>query len=193
MSTIALPDFDHTLALSHGNLDAAGLSECHGVACGLLVRQPSSGADAFLGLLDMLQITDQPGVALREALADLFTAAASQLADDDMGFVIWLPDDEESLEDRTEAIAQWCNGFLASIGAGDDGCLETLSDDAGEALADLKEIALAEVAVEYEDESGQAPVDDDEQAFAEIVEYIRVSVLILREDLRGPVDGDSIH
>jgi len=164
------------------------------VACGLLVRQPGSGPDAFIGLLDMLQIIDNPGAALRDSLSELFTAAAAQLADEEMGLVIWLPDDSETLEDRTEAIAQWCNGFLASVGAGDDDRLSTLSDDAGEALADIKEIALAEVSDAAPEETpGIADIEEDEQAFAEIVEYIRVSVMILREDLRGPAAGESIH
>ena len=59
MSVPQLPDFDHTLALSQGNLDAADLAECHGVACGLLVRLPDANPDAFLGLLDMLEIVQQ--------------------------------------------------------------------------------------------------------------------------------------
>jgi len=191
MSVPQLPDFEHSLALSQGNLDAGGLSECHGVACGLLVRQPVSGADAFLALLAMLEIVQEPGAAMREVLTDLFTAAGQQLMDEEMQLAIWLPDDEEPLEDRTTALAQWCNGFLASIGSGQDGRLKTLSTEAGEALADLGEIALAEISgVELETEHD---AEEEEQAFAEIVEYIRVAVLLLREDLRGPEAGDSIH
>lgn len=191
MSVPQLPDFDRTLALSQGNLDAAALAECHGVACGLLVRQPASRADAFLDLLDTLEIVHEPGAAMRDALADLFGTAGLQLADQDMGFQIWLPDDEEPLESRTAALAHWCNGFLASIGSGRDGRLETLSAEAGEALADLREIALAEIeSVEIDETAG---LEAEEQAFAEIVEYIRIVVLTLREDLRGPLTGESIH
>ena len=38
MSAPALPDFQRTILLSQGNLDAAELAECHGVLCGLLCR-----------------------------------------------------------------------------------------------------------------------------------------------------------
>lgn len=191
MAVMQLPDFAHTLALCQGNLDAAGLAECHGVVCGLLVRKPGSGLDAYLSLLDMLEIVHQPGPALREALAELLQAAGLQLADEEMGLELWLPDDEESLEARTEALAQWCNGFLASVGAGQEQKLETLSEEAGEALSDLREIAMADVATR--DGEASDDLEDEENAFAEIVEYIRVAVLILREDLRGPRNGDSIH
>lgn len=186
-----LPDFERSLALTQGNLDAGGLSECHGVACGLLVRQPDSRADAYLALLEMLEIVTRPGVAMREVLVELFDAAGRQLADQEMRLVIWLPDDEEPLDDRTIALTQWCNGFLASIGSGQDGRLKTLSDEASEALADLGEVALAESPGEVD--GGSEDFEEEEQAFAEIVEYIRVAVLILREDLRGPQAGDSIH
>jgi len=191
MSVAQLPDFERTLALSQGNLDAAALAECHGVACGLLVRQPASRPDTFLGLLDMLEIVHEPGVAMRGVLAELFEAAGQQLADEEMALELWLPADEEPLDDRTEALAQWCNGFLASVGSGRDGRLETLSTEAGEALSDLREIALAEVSGIEEGE--ETSLEDEERAFAEIVEYIRIVVLTLREDLRGPSTGESVH
>lgn len=189
MAAMQLPDFDHTLALSQGNLDAAGLAECHGVACGLLLRRPASEPQAFLSLLEMLEIVQQPRPALRDALAELLRAAGLQLADEDMGLELWLPDDEQSLAARTEALAQWCNGFMASLGADPERHLETLSAEAGEALADLQEIAKAEVGAAEPGGDGE----EEEQAFTEIVEYIRVAVLMLREDLRGPQPGDSVH
>ena len=66
------------------------------------------------------------------------------------------------------------------------GSLDGLSDEAGEALRDLQQIATACLSG---DDDGEA----EEQAFAEIVEYVRVVALVLREDLRGPGAGESIH
>ena len=191
MVVAPLPDFERTLALSQGNLDEAALAECHGVACGLLVRQPGAGAEVLLKLLAMLEIVHEPGPALREALLEMLEASGQQLADDEMQLSIWLPDDESSLEIRTNALAHWCNGFLASIGSGGDARLHTLSSEATESLTDLREIAMAEVATDNLDSDNDR--EEEEEAFAEIVEYIRVAVLILREDLRGPQAGDSIH
>lgn len=198
-SAMQLPDFDRTLALGHGNLDAASLAECHGVACGLLARSPDSGADAYFALLAMLEVVSEPGPGLREALDELRQAAGQQLADEELGFVLWLPTDDESLEDRTEALAQWCSGFLAALGAGQADRLQTLSAEGAEALVDLREIARAGVVEEdpdaHSEEAQEAfdPVEGQEQAFVEIVEYIRIAVLVLREDLRGPVAGESVH
>jgi len=84
------------------------------------------------------------------------------------------------------ALSQWCSGFLAGIGSGGNDSLKTMSEDANEALEDLQQIAKADVPDTTESE-------EDEVAFAEIIEYIRVVILMIREDLRGPDGQDFIH
>ncbi len=186
MSTARLPDFEHTLAIAQGNLEAPELAECHGVACGLLCRQPDSSVDAYIGLLGMLELVNTPGAGLRISLEELLNSSRQQLADDDMGLSLWLPNDEEDLEDRTMALSQWCSGYLAGLGSSGDDTLEAMSDDANEALRDLEKIARADVTDTEESEA-------DEVAFCEIVEYVRIIILMIREDLRGPDNQDVIH
>jgi uncharacterized protein YgfB (UPF0149 family) len=186
MSAAQLPDFEHTLALAQGNLEAPDLAECHGITCGLLCRLPDASLDALMGLLDMLELVKTPGSGLRMALEDLLNATRAQLADEDMGFSLWLPNDEEMLEERTMALSQWCSGFLAGLGSSGDETLSAMSDEANDALRDLQQISTADVS--DTDES-----DEDENAFSEIVEYIRVVILMIREDLRGPEVQDAIH
>lgn len=181
-----LPDFEHTLAIAQGNLEAAELAECHGVACGLLCRRADSSLDAFIGLLDMLEIVVAPGTGLKMSLEELLNSTRAQLADEDMGLSLWLPGDDEILEERTMALSQWCSGFLAGLGSNGEDSLKAMSDDANEALRDLEQISRAEVVDTAESE-------DDESAFAEIVEYIRIVILMIREDLRGPDGQDLIH
>ena len=142
MSASSLPDFDHTLRLSQGSLDAPDLAECHGLLCGMVCRESSRTPRDFLDQLSAMELVVRPGQALNAALADAWRSTVEQLADEDMGFTLWLPDDEEPLEDRTVALAQWCSGFLAGLGSA--GPLEALSDEAREAIADLQEIARAE-------------------------------------------------
>jgi uncharacterized protein YgfB (UPF0149 family) len=186
MSAAPLPDFERTLALTQGNLEACELSECHGIACGLLCRLADASLDTFIGLLDMLQLLQEPSAGLRLSLEELLNSTRQQLADEDMGFSLWLPGDDETLEDRTMALSQWCSGFLASLGSGGEDALNVMSDDANEALTDLKQISAADVTDTDESE-------EDENAFTEIVEYVRVATLMIREDFRGPGGQDSIH
>jgi uncharacterized protein YgfB (UPF0149 family) len=188
MSAPALPDFEHTIQISQGILEPSGLAECHGVLCGLVCRKSGGTASDFLHYLAELHLLVNPGTALAAALSDAFESTAQQLVDEDMGFELWLPDDDESLEDRTVALAQWCSGFLAGLASG--GQFEVLSDEAGEAIDDLQKIARAELTVP---ENAGPESEEDEVAFTEIVEYVRVVTLMMREDFRGPGTNDPIH
>ncbi|MGD9264181.1 MAG: UPF0149 family protein [Lysobacterales bacterium] len=186
MSSAPLPDFQQTLAQGQGVLDAPGLAECHGVACGLLCRVPAAGVDDYLGLLAALELVVDPAAELRMALEELLNVSREQLCDEEMGVELWLPADDEMLEDRTMALAHWCAGFLAALGSGGRSSLQPLSEEAQEALRDVGQIARADVTDASESE-------EDEAALIEIVEYLRVAVLLIREDLRSPGAGAAIH
>jgi uncharacterized protein YgfB (UPF0149 family) len=201
-----MPDFHHALLLSRGNLNAAELAECHGVLCGLICRNGAVTHQDYLAQLAALQLVEAPGQALHELLAEAHISTMQQLADMDLGFNLWLPDDDQPLEERTDSLAQWCTGFLAGIGLG--GELPALSSEAVEALEDMRQIARAsypKVVITDADReevmdfaSGDEDLDDpgeesDENAFMEIVEYVRVVTLMLCEEMRGPGADDRIH
>lgn len=190
MSAPPLPDFEHTLQLSQGNLDAADLAECHGLLCGLLCRSKVETAGDFLDHLQAMQLLVNPGAAMSDVMVDAWGSTSQQLGDEEMGFELWLPDDDESLEVRTIALAQWCAGFLAGLGSG--GQLEALSDEAREAIDDLQQIARAELSAPG-DGDGEPESEEDESAYAEIVEYVRIVALTMREEFRGPDQDEAIH
>lgn len=192
MSAPALPDFQHSIRLSQGNLDAAELAECHGVLCGLLCRELAQSAGDYIHHLVALQLLAHPGEAMDVILSELFESTSRQLADEEMGFALWLPDDDEPLEERTIALAQWCMGFLTGLASG--GPFETLSQEASEAIEDLQHIARAEISsAENGAKDNAEDNEEDEEALAEIIEYVRVVALMMREDFRGPGSDDAIH
>ena len=59
---------------------------------------------------------------LREAsenmLEDLFKDTWMQLVERQSDFELFLPDDERNINERTEALSQWCDGFLHGIVTG---------------------------------------------------------------------------
>lgn len=187
MSAPSLPDFDRTIQLSQGNLDEAELAECHGLLCGLLCCRGADTPGDFIHHLGAMQLLVEPGPALSAVMTELWESTGRQLEDEEMGFELWLPDDDESLEDRTISLAQWCSGFLAGIGS--CGQLDHLSEDAREAIDDLQQIARAELAAPGED----ADSEEDEQAYVEIVEYVRVVAMTMREEFRGPEQDEVLH
>ena len=188
MSVPSLPDFERTIRLGQGNLDAAELAECHGLLCGLLCREANGTPSDFISHLAAMQLVVSPGAALAAVLTEAFESTMAQLEDEELGFGLWLPDDEELLEERTIALAQWCSGFLAGLASG--GQLDALSEESKEAIEDLQQIARAEISAPVE---GSGESEEDEVAFAEIVEYVRVVALMMREDFRGPEQDEAIH
>lgn len=191
MSLDRLPDFRHALRTSHGSLEAAELSECHGILCGMLCGENGNTAHQYFAHLASLEFTVEPGSALHEAMVEVFDTTVQLLADEELRFSLWLPDDEETLGDRTDSLAHWCTGFLAGLGIG--GPLPTLSGEALEALQDVRQIAMAGFLDPATDTSSDADDEENETAFFEIVEYVRMVTLMLREELRGPGADDPIH
>lgn len=164
-------------------------SETHGVLCGLLCVKGFVTYDDWIALLSeeqKIQVDwvddghdDENGVTRAEEwglLQDLYDETFRQLNDDDYGFSLLLPDDEQQLRLRTEALVQWCDGFLFGLGAGEIKDFAQLPDDVNEISHDLAEISRAY----HEDESTEA----DEVAYAELIEYVRVGVLVIYEALR---------
>ncbi|NND44681.1 MAG: UPF0149 family protein [Xanthomonadales bacterium] len=181
-----LPGFEHARSISGAQLDARELSECHGAVCGMLCRQPARGADDYLELLASMELVRDPAPEVRECLVRLYEATAAQITDEQMRFDIWLPSDEEPLEDRARALAHWASGFLAGLGMGREGSLEGLSEDLQGVLEDLQQISRADAVADGESE-------EEEAALVEIVEYLRVVTLMFREELRPASSGDSVH
>lgn len=186
MPVQALPDFEQTLAIAVGQIEAPELSECHGAVCGLLCRNPASEANLYFGLLSSLELLSNPDEQLSGQLAELHLATITQLEDDQLRFSVWLPSDDEPLEDRTEALAHWCTGFLAGLGSGTELTQDTLSEDVSGALSDIQQIAIAEM-------TGDGDEEEEEAAFVEIIEYIRVVTLMMRDELSPPSPQDRVH
>ena len=110
------------------------------------------------------------------ALEELFTATTAALLQPDMEFELLLPADEQPIEVRTAALAQWCQGFLYGLGSGAIPDASELPGDAGEIVRDFVEITRAAV------DAGQAE-ESNESAYAELVEFVRVGVQLLFEEL----------
>ena len=100
----------------------------------------------------------------------------AQLCDEALAFQPLLPADEAALHERVEALSQWCQGFLYGLGESGWSPGPAASEDVQEILRDLYKIARAGVSKGEENEEG-------ERAYAELVEFVRVSVLLIRAHL----------
>ncbi len=166
---------------------ALGASESHGVLSGLICMSRTVNEAQWLE-----QVFDEPapaGHAAEECRRELCALGEAILAEMDAGdfsFQLLLPDDEEPLADRTEALGEWCQGFLAGLGLG--GYREELqiSEEAREVVNDLSEISRAEF--EFAENN-----QEDEQDLAEVIEYVRMGALLLYEELGPHAAARQLH
>ena len=166
-------------------------SDIHGCLCGLLAA--GAGAQPELALAALTESLD---LELRGELAEqvmaLYTVSAAALEDEEFDFHPLLPDDEMEIASRTEALAGWCSGFMtgfALVSAGASTAAENVvSKDSAEVLKDFAAIAQAEAADEDREDDDAA-----DEAYFELVEYIRFATLNIYMDSRvdGETDGSS--
>jgi uncharacterized protein YgfB (UPF0149 family) len=94
-----------------------------------------------------------------------------------------LPDDDTPLAMRADALSQWCQGFLYGLGSGTTGDPAEVSVEAAEIIRDFTEIT--QVGVDADEQT-----EDNEVAFAEVLEFVRVGVQLLFVEL-APARGEE--
>ena len=175
MSSTPFTDLRDTLARAG---TVCGPAECHGTVCGALCAGVDGSGEWLTHLLDEASGGDEGLKACRRELMALRDLSRGLLQSGTLEFAPLLPDDEEGLAERTAALGEWCQGFLYGMGlAGERLQLDALPDEAGEVLRDMGQIAQAGF-------EGGAEDEEDEAAYAEIVEYVRVGVQLIYEELQ---------
>ena len=183
-------DFDHlqkVLAESRALTDAA---EAHGTLVGALCAAADFTLDDWLAELYAEGRADEASSVL---LRELFDATRAELVSDQMEFSALLPDDGTAIGVRAEALGQWCQGFLYGLGTRPLPEPEQLSRDAGEVIRDMTAITQVTADAEASDES-------NEEAYAELVEFVRVAAQLLFDEFdrwrgaaAGPSDTAALH
>ena len=155
-------------------IGASGLAvspaELHGALSGWLA---GDGADAPDWLAQVMADESLPQVPRDGALDAMRTATSAQLDDRGFGFELLMPEADTALSQRSGALFDWCRGFLGGFGLA-AGASPPLSDEGSEALSDIARLAAATPQDDGDDE--------DEEALAEIEEFVRVAVLLLHGD-----------
>jgi uncharacterized protein len=171
ISDIRFKDFEDVLATAGSLADAA---EAHGSLCGALCSMSPYKMQDWVNeiLPDGAALSDESSAMIEK----VFTATATSFGEQGMEFEPLLPDDESPLNGRANALALWCTGFLYGLGTGHISDLEALNGDVGEIVRDFTEISRASGDEADADES-------NEQAYAELVEFIRVAAQVVFEEL----------
>ncbi|MGD8875615.1 MAG: UPF0149 family protein [Gammaproteobacteria bacterium] len=174
-----------TLPRNYAELDrllqAAGAdssaAEAHGLLCGMTCAGGRCAGSVWLAhLLGEDNTLSAAAQDCGDALTGMQQEILRQFNDDAMGFTLLLPADDEPLAPRTRALSHWCEGFLYGVALGGIRDDATLPHDTAEILKDFYEISHAGFAA-------GGTQDADEAAYQEIVEYVRMCVLLMYEEL----------
>ena len=181
----SLPDYDQINDALQGapcELDAA---EFHGQLCGLLCTCDRLELADWL----MVSLPESDPVNLSPATRELFQVlldySQAAVGSEAFEFQPLLPDDTAGLAARLEALANWCQGFLFGISHAGVSDIQALPGELPEVVEDFINISRAED-FELENE------EEDEAAYMELVEYVRVGVQLFHEELRAQSDNHTV-
>ena len=178
---ISFDELQRVLVQTHALTDAA---EAHGTLVGALCSMDCSLDD---WLAEILPEGRAEGLAAAQLRA-VFDNTCGSLGDIASSFGPLLPPDEAPIADRTAALGEWCQGFLHGLGSGVLPEARDMDGNAAEVLRDLTEITRVDVDPEEDGERNEA-------AYAELVEFVRVGVQLVFEELEplreAPPEGES--
>jgi yecA family protein len=165
----------------HNNETDLTASEAHGLATGMLCLDNSTEVANWLTELfpdDIFLIDDDKSI-----LVALFEQTRKLLSDEDNNFryELFLPGDDEPLNQQLEALCFWCEGFLFGIG---------FTRSASEWPSETREIMKDIVEFTKMDFEGDRQIEEDENALMEIQEYLRVAVIMIRDQF---IEESNVH
>jgi uncharacterized protein YgfB (UPF0149 family) len=179
--TITLPSYAELTELLATIPDSPDASQTHGLLsgyiCGMTHNKDKYRWEQILG-------TDKNKV-VQQALRQLFENSYRQLTEFSFEFSIILPDDEAEINTRAEALGLWCQGFLTGLKHADVD-IEQQQGEVAEAFDDFIEIAKVNF-------GSVAANEEDEEAYLELVEYVRLSALMIFHELRTSLTPQTVE
>lgn len=165
--------------LTHASTVSA--AEAQGILAGMLCLNGQINAEHWMSKL-FGELRDDLDGYENEAMKELYVETRKQMEETDFSFELFLPDDDVLLNVRAGALSRWCQGFL--YGVGYQGAAQSWSDESMEILHDLADISRLDT---------NAAGEEDEIAYTEICEFVRISVHMLRDDFQPPTPKKYIH
>ena len=149
-------------------------SELHGLLTGIVCVTNAPSRNEWQQILATLDIAEINESAL-EILTNEAEDIAASLSDDELDYLPLLPDDEHSLQERVQALADWCAGVVLGFGLASG----HIRADEIEWIEHLQDVA----AVEFEDSDNDEEGEESYQELYEFVRLIPVSLAVGRKKI----------
>jgi uncharacterized protein len=172
MHTASFSEIQRVLADERSMTDAA---EAHGTLAGALC---TTSTYRFEDWLQEILPEGRAQPISTGALRGLYFLTTETLSSAEMSFEPLLPEDTQPLDERAAALSQWCVGFLYGLGSGSIQDVSKLPGEVGEVVRDFDELTRVGVGTGESEE-------ENESAYVELVEFVRVGVQLVFEELES--------
>lgn len=137
--------------------------ELHGLVVGVVVSMPEEDPITAARIVEDLR----PGLCTQSHLSELCGSVHEQVIAEDFSFQPLLPDDDERIEVRLEALGDWVGAFLEGYNSFE----HAKDEEIEETLSDFGEISKVDPNVEN--------TPDTESAYVDVVEFVRVGTMLI--------------
>ncbi len=191
---LELTELDELLYRIDASMTAA---DAHGTLCGMICAR---GAVELSEWVDLVIEEQEPGSDLLHDVVHKLSAlhqwTLETMNDPEGGFRMLLLDDDDPLPERVRVLATWCHGFVCGLAEG--GITEQTMSEDGSLPGDIKEmikdlVEISNVDPDIDVDSDDAAANEDEVAYMEVEEFVRVCVSSIYEELQPLQSTQTIH
>jgi len=162
-------------------------ADLHGQLCGQLAAGQRLDRSVWLNIaVEQMNLEGDLSETAERYLVALYEWSYEQLLSPDLSFLMLLPDDNDPMSVRLEALSQWCHGFLAGYGLAGVR-QESFSKESQAILLDFTRIVKVDTEIEAAELDNNAEND-----FMEVCEYVRMAVLTLFDESHKHYDGQTV-
>lgn len=148
-------------------------AQIHGLLCGVLCANVNTTAKQWEKIFPNIKKNKKAHDLLKEVIH----ISHQQLKEFSFEFSLMLPSEKKDINNRAEALGLWCQGFLTGLKLMHVAIENREPGEVTEALNDI--IKISEISFGDITEN-----DEDESAYLELVEYVRLSVLMIFHELK---------
>lgn len=163
-------------------------AEIHGLLCALFAAGVKLRKQAWLNsLLEQgVDTSDELSKNASAALTRLFDETARHFSTvENLTVDILMPDDDSPLSDRVEALSHWAQGFITGMKLSGIDVEHNKNPELQESFTDLTNISC----LDPQEESD----DDSEGALVELLEYVRVAVAHIHQEIMQEKAGAQFN
>jgi len=173
------PDFE-TLTLIAAGTPFSG-AYIHGMMVALLCMETATTDSIWKKLLKETPSLNNPAGFNNRLFESLFRMTATHLEENKNSVFLMLPDDEYPMNERLDALANWCEGFL--YGA-------KLASIPREVLLQMPSVleVLEDMLKIVDISTDEQDCEDNERDYYEMVQFVSVGVLLIHEECQGEQD-----